>query len=186
MAFTQVTTCHLYSQASCRRLLSVSPPKSAKESPLGPLVLMPANVLDFRRHVRPFFLEPLTGNPSQKKRYYDVATYLGTQLTFAFAVCPFLILTFTDSIRTWSNVYFYALVWTIAVLIFFASPGKAWLKKKLEARQGKANARLVRTISSDSITGNQPILGISKDIEGDINEAIEELKAEVEAQRKKD
>ena len=74
----------------------------------------------------------------------------------------------------------------MATLAFFASPGKAWLRKKLESRQGKANARLVRTISTDSMTGGQPILGISKDLEGDINEALEELKAEVEAQRKKE
>ncbi|KAL6850897.1 Lysophospholipid acyltransferase [Amphichorda felina] len=139
----------------------------------------------FRRHVRPFFLDPLTGNPSSKKLYYDVATFFGTQATFAFAVSPFLLLTFTDSLRTWSCVYFYGLVWTVATLVFFSSPGKGMLKKQLEKRQGRASAKLVRTVSTDSLTGGQPILGISKDPEGDINEAIEELKAEIEAQQRK-
>lgn len=142
-------------------------------------------IADFRRHVRPFFLDPLTGNPSSKKLYYDVATFFGTQATFAFAVSPFLLLTFTDSLRTWSCVYFYGLVWTVATLVFFSSPGKGMLKKQLEKRQGRASAKLVRTVSTDSLTGGQPILGISKDPEGDINEAIEELKAEIEAQQRK-
>ena len=118
---------------------------------------------DFRRYIRPFFLDPLTGNPSPKKVYYDVATFFGTQATFAFAVCPFLVLTFSDSLRTWSRVYFYGLLWTVATLIFFSSPGKAMLKKQLEKRHGRASAKLVRTISTDSLTGGQPILGISKD-----------------------
>lgn len=127
----------------------------------------------------------MTNNPSPKKKYYDFATYLGTQLTFAFAVCPFLILTFSGSFLTWARVYFYALVWTVGTLVFFSSPGKAMLRKQLEKRHGRANARLVRTISTDSLTGGQPILGISKDPEGDINEAIEEIRAEVEAREKK-
>jgi lysophospholipid acyltransferase len=127
----------------------------------------------------------LTGNPSSKKVYYDLASFFGTQVTFAFVVSPFLILSFTESIRTWARVYFYALIWTVGILIFFNSPGKAWLSKQLEKRQGRASARLARTVSSDSLAGGQPILGISKDPERDINEAIEEFKAEIEAQQKK-
>lgn len=130
--------------------------------------------------MRPFFLDPLSGKPSGKKVYYDIATYFGTQLTFSFATAPFLILRFGDCLRVWSRVYFYALVWTLAVLAFFASPGKAMLGKQLEKRQGKASARLVRTVSSESLSGGHPILGISKDPERDINEAIEEIKAEME------
>lgn len=127
----------------------------------------------------------MTGNPSSKKRYYDIATYFGTQLTFAFAVCPFLILSFKESLRAWSRVYFYAFFWTVATLAFFSSPGKAKLQRLLEKRHGTARAKLVRTISTDSITGGQPILGISKDPEGDVHEAINEIKAEVEARERK-
>lgn len=47
------------------------------------------------------------------------------------------------------------------------------------------SARLVRSISTDSLTGKEPILGISKDIEDDINEAVREIRAEVEARQKK-
>lgn len=84
----------------------------------------------------------------------------------------------------WSALYFYGLIWTLGALAFFSSPGKAWLRKKLESRQGKANAKLVRTVSSESITSMEPILGISKDPEADISEAVEQLKAEIEVKRK--
>ena len=92
-------------------------------------------------------------------------------------------LSFKDSIQVWGRVYFYALVWTLASMGVFASPAKAMLKKQLEKRQGKASARLVRTISTDSMTGGQPILGISKDPEGDVTEAIEEIRAEIERKK---
>lgn len=108
-----------------------------------------------------------------------------TQLTFSFATTPFLVLTFTDSIRAWSRVYFYGAAWTVLGLVFFASPGKAALKTKLEKRQGKASAKLVRSISSESLTGKEPILGISKDLELDVTEAMAEIRAEVEARQKK-
>lgn len=128
-------------------------------------------------------MDPITGNPSSKKIYYDIATYLGTQLTFAFAVNPFLTLGLADCIQVWSRVYFYALLWTLGSLVFFASPGKVMLRKRLEKRQGRASARMVRTVSSDSLTGGHPILGISKDPEGDVTEAIEELRAELDKAR---
>lgn len=98
---------------------------------------------------------------------------------------PFLVLSFSGSILAWSRVYFYALVWTLASLAFFASPGKAMLKKQLEKRQGMAHAKLVRSLSSDSLTGKEPILGISKDPERDISEAMSEIRSEVEALQKK-
>ncbi|KAI5457915.1 MBOAT, membrane-bound O-acyltransferase family-domain-containing protein [Mariannaea sp. PMI_226] len=140
----------------------------------------------FRRHVRPFFLDPITGKPSPKKMYYDFVSYLITQLTFTFATGPFLILSFNGSILVWSRMYFYAIVWTFASLAFFASPGKVWLRKRLEKRQGRASAKLVRSVSTDSLTGKaEPILGISKDPEGDFDQVVQEIRAEVEARQRK-
>lgn len=118
------------------------------------------------------------------KKYYDFATYLVTQLTFSFTTLPFLVLGFKDSVRAWAHVYFYAFVWTLAAMAFFASPGKAVLRKKLESRQGKASARLKRSVSSDSLSGEAPVLGISKDFEEDIAEAVSEFKAEMAQKRK--
>jgi len=95
------------------------------------------------------------------------------------------VLSFRGSMLAWSRVYFYGFVWTIVSLVFFASPGKAKLRALLEKRQGKVSARLVRSISTDSLTGKDPILGISKDLERDVNEAVEEIRAEVEARQRK-
>lgn len=81
----------------------------------------------------------------------------------------------------WSRVYYYAIVWTVVSLAFFASPGKRILKKQLEERQGKASAKLTRTLSSESLTGKEPVLGISKDPQRDISEAVEELRAEMQS-----
>lgn len=108
-----------------------------------------------------------------------------TQLTFSFTTTPFLVLSFSDSFLAWSRVYLYAFVWTVGSLIFFASPAKVMLKKQLEKRTGKASAKLVRTSSTDSLSGGHPILGISKDPEGDLNEAVMEIRAEVEARQRK-
>ncbi|ODA81543.1 hypothetical protein RJ55_00042 [Drechmeria coniospora] len=90
---------------------------------------------DFRRFVRPFFLDPVTSGPSRNKKYYDVASYLATQLTFSFVTTPFLLLSFGGSVHAWAQVYYYAFVWTVAALVFFASPGKAMLKAQLEKAQ---------------------------------------------------
>ncbi|KHN97685.1 Membrane bound O-acyl transferase, MBOAT [Metarhizium album ARSEF 1941] len=140
---------------------------------------------NFRRLVRPFFLDAITGGPSPKKKYYDAASFIVTQLTFSFATTPFIVLNFADSYRAWSRVYFYGAVWTITCLIFFASPGKTVLKERLEKRQGRASAKLSRSLSNDSLTGKEPILGISKDPERDVTEAVAEFRAEVEARQKK-
>ena len=137
--------------------------------------------------MRPFFLDPVTGNALSSKKYYDIVTYIVTQLTFSFATVPFLILSFRDSLWAWTQVYNYALIWTIGTLVFFSSPGKVMIKKRLEERTGNVSSRLVRSVSTESITGKEPILGISKDPERDFNEAIQELKNEVESrQAKKD
>lgn len=140
---------------------------------------------DFRRHVRPFFLDPITGGPTPNKKFYDFATYLVTQLTFTFTTLPFLILGFGDSLGAWANVNFYAFAWTLAAMAFFASPGKAVLKRRLESRQGKASARLKRTTSTESLSGMEPILGISKEPDEDIAEAVSEFRAEIAALQKR-
>ncbi|UNI16250.1 Lysophospholipid acyltransferase [Purpureocillium takamizusanense] len=140
---------------------------------------------NFRRLVRPFFLDPVTGDPGPNKKYYDAVSFVVTQLTFSFATTPFLVLSFGGSMLAWSRVYFYGFAWTIISLVFFASSGKAKLRGLLEKRQGKASTKLVRSISTESLTGKDPILGISKDPERDVNEAVEEIRAEVEARQRK-
>ncbi|KAI0603249.1 MBOAT, membrane-bound O-acyltransferase family-domain-containing protein [Biscogniauxia sp. FL1348] len=138
----------------------------------------------YRRNVRPFFLDPVSQKPLPSKKYYDVASWFATQVTFSFVVAPFVILQFNESLIAWGRVYFYAIITTGASMAFFASPGKAYLRRRLEQRTQEAGARLVRSASQESLglgsRGQEPVLGLSADPGRDIDEAIQELREEVE------
>lgn len=110
---------------------------------------------------------------------------LATQLAFSFATAPFLVLTFSGSILVWARVYFYAIVGTAAAMAFFVSPGKQFLRKRLEERQTRAGVKLTRTASQDSVAGREPVLGLSADPQRDIGEAVQEIRAEMAARQKK-
>lgn len=157
---------------------------------------------DCRRHFRPFFLDPRTGAPLPAKRYYDVASWLTTQLTFSFAVAPFLILSLRGSLLAWARVHFYAVVGTAALMAFFASPAaKKHLRARLERRAVAAAAgagaggekktkdskkepavMMSRSTSSESLS-REPVMGISQDPGKELDEAMSELRAGVEATR---
>ena len=147
---------------------------------------------DFRRYFRPFFLDPKTQAPLPSKRYYDFFSWLVTQLAFSFTVTPFLTLTLSASLLAWQRVYFYAIVGTAASMVFFASPAKPFLRKRLEARAAKAGVDVTgakrpdglhRTISTDSLGGREPVLGLSADPERELDEVISEIRAEMQAKK---
>ncbi|XXG96711.1 CAAX prenyl protease [Hypoxylon texense] len=139
---------------------------------------------NLRRNVRPFFLDPATQKPLPTKKYYDIASWFATQATFSFVVAPFVILRLDHSLQAWGRVYYYAILTTGAGMAFFASPAKASLRKALDKRSQEAGVRLVRSVSSDSLAqsgrGQEPVLGLSADPGRDIDEAIQELRGEVE------
>jgi lysophospholipid acyltransferase len=146
--------------------------------------------------VRPFFLDPVTQEPLSTKVYYDIASWIATQTTFSFVVAPFVILGFSDSIAVWCRLYFYAVITTGGSLAFFMSPGKKWLRSVLEQRSKAAGvAKIPRSLSTDSLAsangnGNghtkAPVLGLSQDLERDVNEMLDEAKIEFEKARKAD
>lgn len=154
--------------------------------------------IDFRRYLRPFFLDPATQKPLPAKRYYDIFSWLVTQLTFSFVVAPFLILTFSGSIKAWARVYFYAIIGTAASMAFFASPAKGYLKRTLEERAARAGVvkrddggrgrgegregEEYRNTSTDS--AREPLLGISSDPQRELDEAINDIKGEIEEKRR--
>ncbi|KAK4157882.1 MBOAT, membrane-bound O-acyltransferase family-domain-containing protein, partial [Chaetomidium leptoderma] len=144
---------------------------------------------NMRRNFRPFFLDPKTGADLPSKKFYDVASWLTTQLTFSFAAAPFLILSFSDSVLAWSRVYFYAVIGTAALTVFFASPAKGYLKKEIEKRNAKAGAvngdggKLSRSTSSDSLASRTPVMGITQDLEKEFDDAMSEIRP-FEAKRK--
>ena len=122
---------------------------------------------------------------TSQKKYYDLLSFLSTQLAFSFATAPFLILSLNESITVWARVYFYVIIGTLSSMAFFASPGKAYLKSRLEERQAHAGVKLARTTSQDSIAGQEPVLGLSADPEKDLDEAMETIRAEVSARQRK-
>ncbi|KAI1074075.1 MBOAT family protein [Whalleya microplaca] len=144
----------------------------------------------YRRNLRPFFLDPATQKPLPSKKYYDVASWLATQTTFSFVVAPFVILRLDDSLLVWRRVYFYAIATTAASLAFFASPAKARLRAALEARASAGGGvRLPRSTSTESLSAaaaggggsrQEPVLGLSADPGRDLDEAIREIREEVE------
>ncbi|KAI1102594.1 MBOAT family protein [Jackrogersella minutella] len=141
---------------------------------------------NYRRYFRPFFLDPVTQKPLPSKKYYDLASWLATQTTFSFVVAPFVILRMDQSFLAWSRVYFYAIITTGASMVFFVSPAKAYLRRTLDQRTHKAGVKMVRSASTDSLTGRsqEPVLGLSADPARDIDEAIQELKEEVDRVRR--
>jgi lysophospholipid acyltransferase len=140
--------------------------------------------LDFRRYFRPFFLDPKTSQPTSTKIYYDIFSYLVTQLAFSFTTAPFVLLTLPASFLVWARVYFYAVIGTALSTAFFASPAKAFLIKKLNERAGTSGP-LKRTISQESLASKEPVLGLPAEPQKDLEEIVSEVRAEMEARQRK-
>lgn len=135
---------------------------------------------NFRRYIRPFFLTPDGTRPTSLKPLYDILSYLATQLAFSFTVAPFVLLSFSASLTVWSRVYFYCPIGVILSILFFSSPAKAAIIKQLKKRN---HPNIQRTRSQENIAmGGQ---GLPDDLERDVDEAVREIKAEVEARRRR-
>lgn len=119
------------------------------------------------------------------KIYYDIFSYLITQLAFSFTTAPFVLLTLPASFIVWSRVYFYAVIGTALSTAFFASPAKSFLVKKLNVRAGTSGPKLQRTQSSESIASKEPVLGLPPDPSKDLEEMMQEAKAEFEARQRR-
>lgn len=137
---------------------------------------------DFRRHVRPFFLTPDGLRPTPYKRYYDILSYVTTQVAFCFTTAPFVLLTLPDSLLVWARVYFYAIIGVGASMAFFASPAKQWLDQHLRARHHPIPP-IPHSASQDALDG--ALMGLPSDPGRDFDEAMQEVRDEVEARRRK-
>ncbi|KAJ5753747.1 uncharacterized protein N7511_007900 [Penicillium nucicola] len=137
---------------------------------------------NFRRYVRPFFLTPDGSAPMPNKRYYDILSWLATQLTLSFTVLPFILLSFNESITVWSRVYFYGIASTLFSLGAFASfsPLRKYLVSALKRRSRPA---VGRSVSTDSV--RPPVLGLPNDPERDFDEAVQEIKNEIDARARR-
>ncbi|KAJ5139043.1 Membrane bound O-acyl transferase MBOAT [Penicillium bovifimosum] len=138
---------------------------------------------NFRRYVRPFFLTPDGTKPTPNKRYYDILSWLATQLTLNFAVAPFIILNFQDSVTVWSRIYFYGIINCAVSLLAFASfsPLRKYLIAQLKSR---SRPQVGRTASTESVH-HPPDLGLPNDPERDFDEVVAEVKAEIESRARR-
>ncbi|KAI1610420.1 MBOAT, membrane-bound O-acyltransferase family-domain-containing protein [Exophiala viscosa] len=133
-----------------------------------------------RRYIRPFFLTPDGTKSTSYKIYYDIAGYIATQLTFCFVTAPFVLLGFSDSLKVWARVYFYAIIEVAIAMAFFASPAKLYLAKAIDKRNHPYTRK---TIAQE--TNYPPSLGLPSDPGREIDEAVEELRQEVDMRRRR-
>ena len=159
--------------------------KSLSPLPYLHILLIADYLLDFRRYFRPFFLDAKTSEPTSAKIYYDIFSWLITQLAFSFTTAPFVLLTLPASFLVWRRVYFYAIIGTALSTAFFASPAKLYLIKALNQRSGATGGSFKRTQSQESLAGQQPVLGLPPDPQRDLAEVVQEVKAEMEARQRK-
>lgn len=134
-------------------------------------------------------------SPLPSKRYYDITSWLITQLAFSFTVAPFILLTFPACYTAWSRVYFYCIFGVGLSFAFFASPAKGWFKHKIAARTKRTtdgDARKTTGAKNESLSrvnsepGHQHgALGLPDDPENDLNEFMDEVKREVQARRER-
>lgn len=161
------------------------------------------NEIDFRRHIRPFFLTA-TGQPTAQKPYYDLVTWLTTQITLTFAILPFIYLTFPASLSVWASVYYYGIVGTLSSLVIFAVPGvKPYLSRSLAAKNGQNPVRNPKAGSTSGAGGNvksdddtntkgeesdrdhNQTLGLPNDPGKELDEAVKELRADIDEVRRR-
>ncbi|GAB7347882.1 hypothetical protein MBLNU459_g5408t1 [Dothideomycetes sp. NU459] len=131
-----------------------------------------------RRLLRPFFMTPDGNKPNANKRYYDIFSWLVTQLAFSYTVAPFVLLTFSSSMLVWARVYFYCVIGVTASSLFLASPGKQWLQNKTKKHSRPA---LVRADSQD----DHPTLGLPNDPGREWDEMVEEITKEIELRKRR-
>lgn len=82
--------------------------------------------------------------------------------------------------RIWQSVYYYGIIGNILSLAFFASPAKGILISKLKARN---RPYAPRTTSSENM--RQPTLGLPNDAIQEFDDAVQEIKSEIEARRRR-
>ncbi|PGG98862.1 hypothetical protein AJ80_09444 [Polytolypa hystricis UAMH7299] len=157
------------------------------------------NAKHFRRNLRPFFLTPDGTKPTPQKRYYDILSWFITQVVMSFAAAPFIILRFNDCITAWSRVYFYGIIGVAASMAFFASPAKAFLGRELKAHTATAGGGGAKAPSTATAAGRaaekekeedkereeRPPLGLPDDISQDIDDAVQEIRREIEGRRRR-
>lgn len=131
-------------------------------------------------------MTPDGARPLPRKRYYDLATWVITQLAFCFCTSPFILLNIHDSMLAWARVYFYAIIGVIISSLFLLTPGKAYLQKQVKIYQGAkpgVGGRPVGMERAHSMTTEEvqreTLLGIPTEPGREWDELVDEVTAEM-------
>lgn len=165
-------------------------------------------VPDGRRMVRPLFLTTDGKTSLSSKIYYDVFTFLLTQLAFSFTVAPFILLGFSDTLKVWARVYFYTLVGVAGCYALFSR--SLPFRKQLQQRQSlrttppsavdldvsnieqiakeeieRENLTRVNSMPSTTSSRRAPTLGIADDPEAELDAIVAQVKREIIDRRRR-
>lgn len=92
---------------------------------------------------------------------------------------PFIILSLHDSLTVWSSLYFYGAIGTLASVAFFSSPAKSLFISQLTRRN-----KPLPVPSPAQEPNNPPTLGLPSDPPREVDDAVKEIRAEIESVRK--
>ncbi|KAH0030733.1 MBOAT family protein-like protein, partial [Aureobasidium melanogenum] len=135
-----------------------------------------------RRLIRPFFMSADGIKALPSKRYYDIFTWLCTQLAFSFTVAPFIFLGFGDSLQIWQRVYFYTIIGVTATSLFLLSPGKQFLQQKVKQHSKPSEEQVKKDLEKET---RNPTLGLPDDPGRAWDEMVEEITAEIQERKRK-
>ncbi|KAH0025234.1 MBOAT family protein-like protein, partial [Aureobasidium melanogenum] len=135
-----------------------------------------------RRLIRPFFMSADGTKALPSKRYYDIFTWLCTQLAFSFTVAPFIFLGFSDSLQIWQRVYFYTIIGVTATSLFLLSPGKQFLQQKVKQHSKPSEEQVKKDLEKEN---RNPTLGLPDDPGRAWDEMVEEITTEIQERKRK-
>ncbi|KAF2624046.1 MBOAT family protein-like protein [Macroventuria anomochaeta] len=170
--------------------------------------LLQAVAKNGRRLIRPSFLAADGKTSLPTKIYYDVFTFLLTQLAFSFTVAPFILLGFSDTLKVWAGVYFYTLIGVAGCFGLFSRslPFRKQLQQRQSVRSAPTSAadldvsnieqiakeeikkdNLTRTNSMASTTSSRraPTLGIADDPEAELDAIVAQVKREISDRKRR-
>ncbi|KAH0361608.1 MBOAT family protein-like protein, partial [Aureobasidium melanogenum] len=135
-----------------------------------------------RRLIRPFFMSPDGTKALPTKRYYDIFTWLCTQLAFSFTVAPFIFLGFSESLLIWQRVYFYTVIGVTATSLFLLSPGKQFLQQKVKQHSKPSQEQVKKDLEKEN---RNTTLGLPDDPGRAWDEMVEEITNEIQERKRK-
>ena len=100
-------------------------------------------------------------------------------------MAPFMLLSLPASLLVWARVYFYAIIGVVLSIAFFASPAKPMLIRKLKERN--KGAAVQKGEEKRTENGEHPVmgLGLPSDPAREVDEAVKEIREEVERRRER-